>query len=131
MPTKEQRRPRGGGVRSPNAGEGPQHSVPGAACQRLTLAQIKATVDLVALISRYVTLSRKGRDWWAVCPFHADKNPSFKVDQGRGRYHCFGCDADGDVLDFVCAIERVGVAEAVALLASADRQHHEHRPPPP
>ena len=45
---------------------------------------------------------RVGRNGMCVCPFHADKNPSMKVDR---RFHCFGCQADGDVIDFVSRLE--------------------------
>ena len=55
-----------------------------------------------------------GRNGMCVCPFHDDKNPSMKVDR---RFHCFGCQADGDVIDFVSRLENVSPREAALMLA--------------
>ena len=55
---------------------------------------------------------RVGRNGMCVCPFHADKNPSMKVDR---RFHCFGCQADGDVIDFVSRLEAVSPKEAALI----------------
>ena len=57
-----------------------------------------------------------GRNGMCVCPFHDDKNPSMKVDR---RFHCFGCQADGDVIDFVSRLENVSPREAALMLAQA------------
>ena len=57
---------------------------------------------------------RVGRNGMCVCPFHDDKNPSMKVDR---RFHCFGCQADGDVIDFVSRLENVSPKEAALMLA--------------
>lgn len=56
---------------------------------------------------------RVGRNGMAVCPFHRDRNPSMKVDR---RFHCFGCQADGDVIDFVSRLNGVGLREAALVL---------------
>ena len=58
---------------------------------------------------------RVGRNGMCVCPFHADKNPSMKVDR---RFHCFGCQADGDVIDFVSRLEAVSPKEAALKVSS-------------
>jgi DNA primase len=57
---------------------------------------------------------RVGRNGMCVCPFHDDKNPSMKVDR---RFHCFGCQADGDVIDFISRLENVSPKEAAIMLA--------------
>ena len=57
---------------------------------------------------------RVGKNGMAVCPFHNDKNPSMKVDR---RFHCFGCQADGDVIDFASRFRGIGAKEAALLLA--------------
>lgn len=57
---------------------------------------------------------RVGRNGMCVCPFHSDKNPSMKVDR---RFHCFGCQADGDVIDFTSRLHGIGAREAAILLA--------------
>ena len=59
---------------------------------------------------------RAGRNGMCRCPFHDDKNPSMKVDR---RFHCFGCGADGDVIDFVSRLEGISPKEAALLLARA------------
>ena len=62
-----------------------------------------------------------------VCPFHDDKNPSMKVDR---RFHCFGCQADGDVIDFVSRLENVSPKEAALMLAQSFSIPYEDREPP-
>lgn len=58
---------------------------------------------------------RVGKNGMAVCTFHDDKNPSMKADR---RFHCFGCQADGDVIDFAARLHGIGVKEAALLLAA-------------
>ena len=70
---------------------------------------------------------RVGRNGMCVCPFHADKNPSMKVDR---RFHCFGCQADGDVIDFVSRLEAVSPKEAALILAQAFSIPYEDKEPP-
>ncbi len=70
---------------------------------------------------------RVGRNGMCVCPFHADKNPSMKVDR---RFHCFGCQADGDVIDFVSRLEAVSPKEAALMLAQEFSIPYEDREPP-
>lgn len=62
-----------------------------------------------------------------VCPFHEDKNPSMKVDR---RFHCFGCQADGDVIDFVSRLENVSPKEAALMLAKDFAIPYEDKEPP-
>ena len=70
---------------------------------------------------------RVGRNGMCVCPFHADKNPSMKVDR---RFHCFGCQADGDVIDFVSRLENVSPKEAALMLAQEFSIPYEDKKPP-
>lgn len=70
---------------------------------------------------------RVGRNGMCVCPFHADKNPSMKVDR---RFHCFGCQADGDVIDFVSRLEAVSPKEAALMLAQEFSIPYEDKEPP-
>ena len=70
---------------------------------------------------------RVGRNGMCVCPFHADKNPSMKVDR---RFHCFGCQADGDVIDFISRLETVGPKEAALMLAQTFSVPYEDKEPP-
>ena len=70
---------------------------------------------------------RVGRNGMCVCPFHADKNPSMKVDR---RFHCFGCQADGDVIDFVSRLENISPKEAALMLAQDFSIPYEDKEPP-
>jgi DNA primase len=69
------------------------------------IADLKAKVDIVDIVRRYVMLKAKGHEFWGLCPFHGEKTPSFKADRKRQRFKCFGCNAGGDALDFLRAIE--------------------------
>jgi DNA primase len=102
------------------------------------LGALKARVDLVAIVRRHVDLKRRGRDGeWGRCPLHGEKTPSFKVGASRQTYHCFGCGAKGDAIDFVAAIERVSKGEAIKRLREivgdekAKPARPAERPPPP
>ncbi len=77
---------------------------------------IKERADIVEIIGRVVPLKRLGASFKACCPFHAEKTPSFNVLPARGRYHCFGCGAGGNAIDFVMAHERLEFIEAVEKL---------------
>ena len=70
---------------------------------------------------------RVGRNGMCVCPFHEDKNPSMKVDR---RFYCFGCQADGDVIDFVSRLENINPKEAALMLAKDFSIPYEGREPP-
>ena len=73
--------------------------------------------DLVKIASRYVHLTKKGNTYWGCCPFHHEKTPSFTISEDKGLYHCFGCKASGNVINFVSEIESVSRGEAVQILA--------------
>ncbi|MCC6647149.1 MAG: DNA primase [Polyangiaceae bacterium] len=82
-----------------------------------TLEQIKRRTDLVALIGEAVRLTRRGRSWVGLCPFHKEKSPSFHVTPERGRFHCFGCNEGGNAFDFVMKTEGLSFPEAARRLA--------------
>jgi len=63
--------------------------------------KIKAAVTLSAIINKYVPLKPNGVEFQACCPFHKEKTPSFTVSDTKGFYYCFGCGANGDVIDFI------------------------------
>lgn len=79
--------------------------------------EIRASVDLVDLIGRYVTLKRAGQNWKGLCPFHAERTPSFMVNPGKGIFHCFGCGVGGDAFGFLMRQDRLSFPEAVRTLA--------------
>jgi DNA primase len=81
------------------------------------LDEIRARVGLADRVARKVKLTRKGREFSGLCPFHNEKSPSFTVNEDKGFYHCFGCGAHGDVIGFVMHTENFSFPEAVERLA--------------
>ena len=81
--------------------------------------EVRRNADIVTVVSRKIKLNKRGKDFWGVCPFHNDKNPSLKVDQERCTWHCFGCGAGGSVFNFVMQAENISFPEAVRLLADS------------
>ena len=81
------------------------------------LEKLKYNSNIVTVISKYLTLTRKGNTYWACCPFHHEKTPSFAVNEQGQFYHCFGCGVGGDVFRFIRNIEGVEFMEAVKILA--------------
>ena len=82
------------------------------------LEEIRRRTDLVALVGRRVKLVRKGRVTWGCCPFHAEKSPSFKVENERRTYKCFGCGKGGDCFRWLVETEGLSFPEAVEKLAA-------------
>jgi DNA primase len=82
------------------------------------VARVRDATDLVALASEHLALKRVGRNFVGLCPFHAEKTPSFNVNPETGRYRCFGCDASGDAITFVREVEHLDFVDAVERLAS-------------
>lgn len=79
---------------------------------------LKQKNDIVEVLRGYVALDRKGGNYWACCPFHHEKTPSFAVNEGEQFYHCFGCGVSGDVVRFVQEIENTDFMGAVRILAA-------------
>lgn len=91
-----------------------------ATAARIDVAGLRASVDLVDVVGRYVNLKKNGREWHGLCPFHQERSPSFTVNPEKGFVHCFGCGVHHDVigfvmhiagLDFVAACEQLGHRE--------------------
>jgi len=81
------------------------------------VARVRAATDIVALIGEHAALRQQGRRWVGLCPFHAEKSPSFSVNAQEGLYYCFGCQVSGDAISFVKATEHLDFADAVRFLA--------------
>ncbi|MGH7894365.1 MAG: CHC2 zinc finger domain-containing protein, partial [Candidatus Binatia bacterium] len=81
------------------------------------LDDIRAAVDIVDLVGRFVNLRKAGQNWKGLCPFHAEKTPSFMVNPAKGIFHCFGCGVGGDVFGFLMRQDRLTFPEAVRTLA--------------
>lgn len=82
------------------------------------LEEIKSKIDIVSFISEYLKLSRAGRNFKALCPFHQEKTPSFVVSPELGIWRCFGaCGEGGDIFKFLMKIESMDFPESVRFLA--------------
>ncbi len=82
-----------------------------------SLDTLRQQVDLVDVIASHVEMRRSGAYYKACCPFHDEKTPSFSVQRGDKHYHCYGCGAHGDAIQFLIEHLRVGFTEAVEMLA--------------
>lgn len=78
---------------------------------------VKDKVDIIGLMSRYLSLTESGEGYKGRCPFHQDKTPSLVVSPQKGLWHCFGCGEGGDIFAFLMKIERISFSEALARLA--------------
>jgi glutamine amidotransferase len=81
------------------------------------IEEIRLANDIVNVISEYVVLKKKGRNYSGLCPFHSEKTPSFMVSPDKQIFHCFGCGAGGNVLSFVMKKENLTFPEAMRMLA--------------
>jgi len=81
------------------------------------LEEILRKTELVQLVGRRIKLERRGRIFWGLCPFHKEKSPSFKVENERRNYKCFGCGAGGDAFRWLMETEGLSFPEAVERLA--------------
>ncbi len=79
--------------------------------------EVAERLSIVEVVSDYVPLRRAGSNFVGLCPFHAEKSPSFNVNPAREIFHCFGCGAGGNAFSFIMKIESVSFPEAVKLLA--------------
>lgn len=82
------------------------------------IGRVREATDIVAVISQYTQLKRVGQRWSGLCPFHAEKSPSFSVNPTEGLYHCFGCKASGDAITFIREKEQLDFVGAIELLAN-------------
>jgi DNA primase len=80
--------------------------------------KIRTSVDIIDIISSYIPLTKKGRNFFGVCPFHDDHNPSMSVSSEKQIYKCFTCGASGNVFTFVEDYENVSFIEAVNIVAN-------------
>lgn len=95
------------------------------------IEQVREANDVVDVISDYVQLKRSGRNFFGRCPFHNEKTPSFSVSPDKQIYHCFGCGAGGNVINFIMEHERLDFLSSVKLLADRVNIHIETEPGEP
>src|SRR5437868_6564182 len=79
--------------------------------------EVKGQADIVRIVSDYVSLKKRGKNYLANCPFHTEKTPSFNVNPAMQIFHCFGCKVGGDVFSFVMQIEHCDFVQAVKTVA--------------
>ena len=79
--------------------------------------RVRQATDLVALVAETVELRQRGQEFWGCCPFHGEKNPSFKVNPNTGLWHCFGCGEGGDVFTYIMKRENLSFPESIRYLA--------------
>lgn len=90
-----------------------------------SLERLKTRIDIQAVIARHLDLKASGVVYKGLCPFHEEKSPSFTVQRGKNFYHCFGCGAHGDAIQFLMQHLKVSFVEAIELLASQFQVHLE------
>ena len=78
---------------------------------------IRNKVNIVDIVSNYITLTKKGKNYFGTCPFHPDNDPSFCVSEQKQIYTCFSCKASGNVFQFVMNYENVSFREAIKMVA--------------
>src|SRR5215472_4307458 len=79
--------------------------------------KVKQQADIVRVIGEYLPLKKAGQNFRGLCPFHAEKTPSFNVHPTKQIYHCFGCGQGGDVFKFVMEMEKCAFPEAIRIVA--------------
>lgn len=87
---------------------------------KLTTEQIndiRSSVDIVDVVSKYVSLTQRGKNYFGVCPFHDDHSPSMSVSKDKQIYTCFSCGATGNVFKFVMDYENISFLEAIKKIA--------------
>lgn len=78
---------------------------------------VRSQTNIVDVVGEYIDIQKKGRNYWAVCPFHNDSNPSLSISEDKQIYKCFVCNAGGNVFNFVQDIEKISFVEAVKNVA--------------
>lgn len=81
------------------------------------IEEVRSRNDIVDVIGQYVSLQKKGANYFGLCPFHSEHSPSFCVSDSRQTYHCFGCGEGGSVFSFLMKYENLSFTEAVKMLA--------------
>ncbi len=82
-----------------------------------TIQKIQQAVEIVDVVSDFVSLKKKGSSWQACCPFHNERTPSFSVSPSKGIFHCFGCHKAGNAVTFVMEADKCSYPEALRYLA--------------
>ena len=92
------------------------------------IEQIRTESDIVDVISEYMQLTKRGRNWFGLCPFHGEQTPSFSVSTDKQIFHCFGCGAGGNAITFVMDIENISFPDAIIKLGERAGIHLDLQP---
>ena len=92
--------------------------------EQADIARIRDGADIVSIIEKFVPLKKTGGEFKGLCPFHAEKSPSFHVHPGKKFYKCFGCGASGDVIKFIRQYQNLRFYDAVRKVADLSGQRH-------
>lgn len=87
------------------------------------IRRVREQSDIVGIVTQHTQLRKTGGQWMGLCPFHGEKTPSFSVNQEKSVFYCFGCQVQGDVIDFVREIENLDFVGAVEYLATKSNIH--------
>ena len=85
-----------------------------------TISAIRRKHPIKEIVERYVSLTKRGDDYWGLCPFHADNHASMSVSTRLDMFQCFSCKKAGNVFNFISLIENISYGEAINLLARED-----------
>lgn len=78
---------------------------------------VKSKIDIVEYVRQYTNLEFRNEKWWGICPLHEEKTPSFSIDPKTGLFYCFGCDLNGDIVEFVCQHDNLSFSGALKKLS--------------
>src|SRR5690349_14965574 len=81
------------------------------------IERLRSHFLLSEVIGRRIPIKKHGREYQALCPFHNEKSPSFTINDEKGFFHCFGCAAHGDAIEFIKRYERLTYPETIEALA--------------
>jgi len=81
-----------------------------------TIDRIRENADVLDVVSQFVNLKKRGKNFFGICPFHHEKSASFSVAPDKGIYHCFGCGAGGNAINFIMEYEKISFVEALKKL---------------
>ncbi|QJC37757.1 DNA primase [Enterobacteriaceae endosymbiont of Donacia bicoloricornis] len=85
---------------------------------RLFISNLLDQIDIVSLIKNKINLKKKGKNFFGICPFHLEKNPSFVVSSSKQLYHCFGCGIHGNIIDFIMKYDNLSFLESIESIAN-------------
>ena len=84
-----------------------------------SIEHVRQAADIIEVVSNYVELEQRGRNFFGLCPFHNEKTPSFSVNPEKQIYKCFGCGSGGGSINFIMDIENLEFPDAIKHLAQS------------